>query len=231
MQHSAFFSVAIAVVLLREASGVNAGSYGHSPRDSNRDGGFGAERNNTSESQDDRRPRAFRRRFVSEGIGFAETRYTTVDSRNKYDVIEKELEEVVKAASPTDNWKRGDKYRKRQDGIQLESPISPDLCSGQTEFNDNVIRAAVMLPHSSLDYELTLSKVLPVLELAAEIVKTRGILHRNISFQFLASDDRCDAVYAQLRTFEAIQQNVHVFFGPTCEYCVGKYKLYLFRFN
>lgn len=84
-----------------------------------------------------------------------------------------------------------------------------------------VIRAAVILPNSS-DYVTSLASVLPVLRLAQQEVQRRQLLPAALAWQWLPRDDRCDAVHAQIGTFEAVKQNVHVFFGPVCEYSVGK---------
>lgn len=89
--------------------------------------------------------------------------------------------------------------------------------------SDNaVIRASVILPSDSESYELSLSRVLPVLHLAEAAAHRTGLLPKHLYFEFIVSDDHCDAVYAQIGTFNAIKRNVHVFFGPACEYSVGK---------
>ncbi|RZF38260.1 hypothetical protein LSTR_LSTR008983 [Laodelphax striatellus] len=83
------------------------------------------------------------------------------------------------------------------------------------------VRAAVILPGDWRKYDLSLGKVMPVLQLAESAVHSRGLLpgHR---FRFIASDDRCEAVYAQYRSVEAYAKDkVHVFFGPSCEYSVA----------
>ncbi|XP_046686869.1 atrial natriuretic peptide receptor 1 isoform X2 [Homalodisca vitripennis] len=68
---------------------------------------------------------------------------------------------------------------------------------------------------------MALQKVMPVLRLAQEEVRRRQLLPKDLKFQFLPWDDRCDAVYAQIATFEAVKKDVHVFFGPACEYSVA----------
>lgn len=106
--------------------------------------------------------------------------------------------------------------------ISIELSDQPRLeCTIAPEEDNSVIRAALLLPNNT-DYISALPKVLPVLMLAQAEVHRRQLLPRNLSFLFLPRDDRCDAVYAQLGTFEAARQNVHVFFGPACEYSVGK---------
>lgn len=95
--------------------------------------------------------------------------------------------------------------------------------------DDSVIKAAVLLTNSS-EYTISLAKVRPVLKLALAEVYRRHLLPRHISFQFLLKDDRCDAIYSQKATFEAVKQNVHVFFGPACEYSVGESYIDTFEF-
>lgn len=121
-------------------------------------------------------------------------------------------------------WKEA--YNKDEFGndqkISIELSDQPRLeCTIAPEEDNSVIRAALLLPNNT-DYISALPKVLPVLMLAQAEVHRRQLLPRNLSFLFLPRDDRCDAVYAQLGTFEAARQNVHVFFGPACEYSVGK---------
>lgn len=128
-------------------------------------------------------------------------------------------------------WK--ETYNKDEFGndqkISIELSDQPRLeCTIAPEEDNSVIRAALLLPNNT-DYISALPKVLPVLMLAQAEVHRRQLLPRNLSFLFLPRDDRCDAVYAQLGTFEAARQNVHVFFGPACEYSVGKLEVYNHR--
>lgn len=131
------------------------------------------------------------------------------------------LKSVIRDVS---GWKEA--YNKDEFGndqkISIELSDQPRLeCTIAPEEDNSVIRAALLLPNNT-DYISALPKVLPVLMLAQAEVHRRQLLPRNLSFLFLPRDDRCDAVYAQLGTFEAARQNVHVFFGPACEYSVGK---------
>lgn len=109
-------------------------------------------------------------------------------------------------------------------GHQILHELSDQPIMGCTNVpiqDNSVILAALILPNNT-NYISALPKVLPVLMLAQAEVHRRQLLPKNLSFVFLPRDDRCDAVYAQLGTFEAAKQNVHVFFGPSCEYSVGK---------
>lgn len=131
------------------------------------------------------------------------------------------LNSVIRNGS---GWKESYNKDKLGDGhkISLELSDQPRLeCTIAPEEDNSVIRAALLLPNNT-DYISALPKVLPVLMLAQAEVHRRQLLPKNLSFLFLPRDDRCDAVYAQLGTFEAARQNVHVFFGPACEYSVGK---------
>lgn len=113
----------------------------------------------------------------------------------------------------------------RSQPVVLESPTTPSsTCMQPPSLDNSVIYAAVLLTNSS-EYTISLSKVQLVLRLAEEEVIRRQLLPRNLSFQFLLKDDRCDAMYSQRATFEAVKQNVNVFFGPACEYSVGEYEV------
>lgn len=84
------------------------------------------------------------------------------------------------------------------------------------------IRAAVILPGKDSDYNISLSRVMPVLELARREVYKRGLLP-NHELVFFQDDDQCESVYAQyLSGVTQASNKVHVFFGPICEYCIGK---------
>ncbi|XP_075223842.1 atrial natriuretic peptide receptor 3 [Lycorma delicatula] len=96
-----------------------------------------------------------------------------------------------------------------------------DLEKQKRDRNTGEIRAAVILPSDYEKYEVTLSRVMPVLLLAERAVHKMNILP-GLHFNFMPSNGRCEAVYAQYRAIEAYaKSNVHVFFGPTCEYSVA----------
>jgi atrial natriuretic peptide receptor A len=69
---------------------------------------------------------------------------------------------------------------------------------------------------------MSLSKVLPVLETARSFVMTKNWLPRNVNLTFVLMDDRCSNVYSIFRAFNAYSTCSHVFFGPACEYALGK---------
>ncbi|CAB0033004.1 unnamed protein product [Trichogramma brassicae] len=110
------------------------------------------------------------------------------------------------------------------------------------------LRAAVLLPADSR-YEISLFKVLPVLgeyfstdrccstifpnfnshrsllrpliDMAVYAARSLKLLPHWLKLTFLAQDDGCDATYAQIGAIDNYSKCVHVFFGPTCDYCVA----------
>ncbi|KAK9509460.1 hypothetical protein O3M35_006772 [Rhynocoris fuscipes] len=84
------------------------------------------------------------------------------------------------------------------------------------------IRAAVILPQDS-KYVISLPRVMPVLDLASSSVKH---LLSDHYFNFIPSDDHCDADYAlknavMVKMCPDKREKLDVMFGPTCEYGVG----------
>jgi hypothetical protein len=88
---------------------------------------------------------------------------------------------------------------------------------------------AVILPESST-YEISLSKVLPVLETARQQVLKERWLPPKVDLTFLPMDDRCSNVYSILRAFHAYSTCAHVLLGPSCEYALGECTAILFSF-
>jgi len=84
------------------------------------------------------------------------------------------------------------------------------------------ITAAVILPEDD-SYEMSLSKVLPVLETARQYVIDQNWLPSNVNLMFLPLDDRCSNVYSIFKAQYAYSTCAHVFFGPSCEYALGEY--------
>jgi atrial natriuretic peptide receptor A len=83
------------------------------------------------------------------------------------------------------------------------------------------ITAAVILPEDD-SYEMSLSKIMPVLQAARLFVMSSNWLPANVNLTFLPLDDRCSNVYSIFRALHAYSTCAHVFFGPTCEYALGK---------
>ncbi|XP_043286656.1 atrial natriuretic peptide receptor 1-like isoform X4 [Venturia canescens] len=82
------------------------------------------------------------------------------------------------------------------------------------------LRIAVLLP-ADTTYDVSLPKVLPVLDIAESEVRYRGFLPDWLQLKFLPADDHCDATYAQIGAIDSYANCVHLFLGPTCEYCVA----------
>ncbi|XP_050066966.1 uncharacterized protein LOC126555922 [Aphis gossypii] len=84
------------------------------------------------------------------------------------------------------------------------------------------IRAAVILPAES-KFIVTLSKVMPVLDIAVRDLYARGILRKtDVTFRFMQKDDKCEDIEAMRSGFELIiNGRVDLFLGPTCDYGVG----------
>ena len=81
--------------------------------------------------------------------------------------------------------------------------------------------AAVLLPADNM-YELSLNKVLPVLELARLFVMENKWLPSNVNLTFTGLDDRCSNMYGIFRALNAYSHCAHVLLGPACEYALGK---------
>ncbi|XP_076164769.1 atrial natriuretic peptide receptor 1 isoform X1 [Ptiloglossa arizonensis] len=82
------------------------------------------------------------------------------------------------------------------------------------------LRIAVLLPLNA-NFDISLPKVLPVLDLALLEVQSRGLLPSWLRLKFLPQDDHCDAMYAQIAAIDSFSSCVHLFLGPACDYCVA----------
>ncbi|KAL6262940.1 hypothetical protein P5V15_005728 [Pogonomyrmex californicus] len=98
------------------------------------------------------------------------------------------------------------------------------LCSNDSTSRDDgtfcELRIAVLLP-ADPKYDISLPKVLPVLELAEYEARSRDLLPRWLRLNLLARDDSCDATYAQIGAIDSFSDCVHLFLGPACDYCVA----------
>ncbi|XP_044585548.1 atrial natriuretic peptide receptor 1-like isoform X3 [Cotesia glomerata] len=95
------------------------------------------------------------------------------------------------------------------------------LCSkNQRGFISCELRAAVLLPNNTL-FDISLYKVMPVLDLAVSRLKALKILPNWLELKLLPKDDHCDATYAQIAAIDSYAECVHLFFGPACDYCVA----------
>ncbi|KAH0950218.1 hypothetical protein HN011_005892, partial [Eciton burchellii] len=82
------------------------------------------------------------------------------------------------------------------------------------------LRVAVLLP-ADPTFDISLPKVLPVLDLAEYEARSRNLLPYWLKLKFLPQDDHCDAMYAQIGAIDSYSDCVHLFLGPACDYCVA----------
>ncbi|XP_032687891.1 atrial natriuretic peptide receptor 1-like isoform X4 [Odontomachus brunneus] len=82
------------------------------------------------------------------------------------------------------------------------------------------LRVAVLLPSDS-NFDISLSKVQPVLDLAEYAARSQNLLPYWLKLKFLPQDDYCDATYAQIGAIYSNGHCVHLFLGPACDYCVA----------
>lgn len=103
--------------------------------------------------------------------------------------------------------------------VQLNVPqVTCDISDANVTCN---ITAAVILPEDD-SYEMSLSKIMPVLEAARLFVRSNNWLPANVNLIFLPMDDRCSNVYSIFRALHAYSTCAHVLFGPSCEYALGE---------
>lgn len=96
------------------------------------------------------------------------------------------------------------------------------LCNVSDASTTCNITAAVILPDDD-KYEMSLSKILPVLEIASQYVIRKKWLPPNVKLTFLPMDDHCSNMYSIFKALNAYSRCAHVFFGPSCEYALGEY--------
>ncbi|KAL6445939.1 hypothetical protein ACFW04_000963 [Cataglyphis niger] len=82
------------------------------------------------------------------------------------------------------------------------------------------LRVAVLLP-ADPSFDISLPKVLPILDLAVYEARSRNLLPYWLKLKFLSQDDHCDAMYAQIGAIDSFSHCVHLFLGPACDYCVA----------
>lgn len=84
------------------------------------------------------------------------------------------------------------------------------------------IRALVLLPNDDL-YQASLQRVLPILKLAEQHIRSTALIPSHIDFEWLAHDTKCDASLGVIRAMDGIiKQCAQVIFGPVCDYSLGK---------
>lgn len=66
-------------------------------------------------------------------------------------------------------------------------------------------------------------QVEPVFELALQDETVRELFPPWLSFEWMTYDvTDCDAAYAVISAIDAFNDCAHVFFGPSCDYALGK---------
>lgn len=84
------------------------------------------------------------------------------------------------------------------------------------------IRALVLLPNDDT-YQASLQRVLPILKLAEQHIRSTALIPPHIDFEWLAHDTKCDASFGVIRAMDGIiKQCAQVIFGPVCDYSLGK---------
>lgn len=84
------------------------------------------------------------------------------------------------------------------------------------------IRALVLMPDDDM-YVASLKRVVPILQVAEHHIHASGLLPSYIQFDWMPQDDKCDAAFAAVKAMDGIVKNCsHVFFGPVCDYSLGK---------
>lgn len=58
-----------------------------------------------------------------------------------------------------------------------------------------------------------------------------GILRSDLFFNITFRDSKCDGTYGSKSFLDAFVEGVHVLFGPSCEYSLGKLFLFLLYVN
>ncbi|XP_069679503.1 atrial natriuretic peptide receptor 1-like isoform X3 [Periplaneta americana] len=98
--------------------------------------------------------------------------------------------------------------------------VCQNVCNiRDTNVTCNIV-VAVLLPEDD-SYEMSLSKILPVLEYARLFVRDNKWLPPNVNLTFMGMDDRCSNVYSIFRALHAYSKCAHVFLGPCCEYALA----------
>ncbi|XP_013791002.1 atrial natriuretic peptide receptor 3-like, partial [Limulus polyphemus] len=86
--------------------------------------------------------------------------------------------------------------------------------------SSDVVRVSVLLPKNSL-YLGAIPRVGPAIELAIHWIENRGLLP-GWRWQVEYGDTKCSTAYGPMRAFKAfIEDRVHVFFGPMCDYVIA----------
>ncbi|EDW81069.2 uncharacterized protein Dwil_GK11858 [Drosophila willistoni] len=83
------------------------------------------------------------------------------------------------------------------------------------------IRALVLLPNDDM-YQASLMRVLPILKVAEQQIRTKEMIPPYIDFEWLAYDTKCDASLGVIKAMDGIiKQCAQVIFGPVCDYSLA----------
>ncbi|XP_033149047.1 atrial natriuretic peptide receptor 3 isoform X7 [Drosophila busckii] len=83
------------------------------------------------------------------------------------------------------------------------------------------IRALVLLPNDEA-YAASLQRVLPILKVAEQQIRSTELIPSYIDFEWLAHDTKCDVSLGVIRAMDGIiKQCAQVIFGPVCDYSLA----------
>ncbi|XP_017873934.1 PREDICTED: atrial natriuretic peptide receptor 1 isoform X2 [Drosophila arizonae] len=83
------------------------------------------------------------------------------------------------------------------------------------------IRALVLLPNDD-GYEASLQRVLPILKVAEQQIRSTALIPPHIDFEWLAHDTKCDASLGVIWAMDGIiKQCAQIIFGPVCDYSLA----------
>ncbi|EDW41988.1 GM25745 [Drosophila sechellia] len=83
------------------------------------------------------------------------------------------------------------------------------------------IRALVLLPDDNM-YQASLPRVLPILKVAEQQIRSKSLIPPHIDFEWLAHDTKCDASLGVIKAMDGIiKQCAQVIFGPVCDYSLA----------
>jgi len=91
------------------------------------------------------------------------------------------------------------------------------------------IRALVLLPDDNM-YQASLPRVLPILKVAEQQIRSKALIPPHIDFEWLAHDTKCDASLGVIKAMDGIiKQCAQVIFGPVCDYSLGEFRGYTLK--
>lgn len=100
--------------------------------------------------------------------------------------------------------------------------ICESICSVQNGIYKCELRALVLLPADNF-YESSLTKALPVFQLAEDFIYNTRLMPSFIKIKWLPHDSKCDSSLSLVNAMDGITKNCsHVMFGPLCDYPLGK---------